>query len=208
MARYTGAVCRLCRREGTKLFLKGERCYTKKCAVDRRAYAPGQHGQGRKKVSEYGKQLRTKQFARRFYGVLEGQFRHYFEMAEKMPGVTGENLLRLLESRLDNVIYRLGLASSRAEARQLVLHGHFNVNGRKVNIPSFLTKVGQVITVKESSRQNDKIKSIFEANSSRPVPKWLDLNRDTLEAKIAAVPNREEIDLPIEETLIVELYSK
>jgi small subunit ribosomal protein S4 len=208
MARYTGPVCRLCRREGQKLFLKGERCYTKKCAVDRRTYAPGQHGQGRKKVSEYGKQLRTKQFARRFYGVLEGQFRHYFEMAEKMPGVTGENLLRLLESRLDNVIYRLGLASSRAEARQLVLHGHFSVNGRKVNIPSFLTKVGQVITVKESSRQNDKIKSIVEANSSRPVPKWLDLNRETLEAKIVAVPNREEIDLPIEETLIVELYSK
>lgn len=208
MARYTGSVCRLCRREGTKLFLKGERCYTKKCSVDRRSYAPGQHGQGRKKVSEYGKQLRTKQFARRFYGVLEGQFRHYFEMAEKMPGVTGENLLRLLESRLDNVIYRLGLASSRAEARQLVLHGHYNVNGRKVNIPSYLTKVGEVITVKDSSRQNEKIKSIIEANSARPVPKWLDFNRENLEAKIVAVPNREDIDLPIEETLIVELYSK
>lgn len=208
MARYTGAVCRICRREGQKLFLKGERCYTKKCAVDRRAYAPGQHGQGRKKVSEYGKQLRTKQYARRYYGVLESQFRHYFEMAEKMQGVTGENLLRLLESRLDNVIYRLGLASSRAEARQLVLHGHFNVNGRKVNIPSYLTRVGEVISVKDSSRQNDKIKSIIEANSSRPIPKWLDLNRDTLEARVVSVPNREEIDLPIEETLIVELYSK
>ena len=208
MARYTGAVCRICRREGQKLFLKGDRCYTKKCAVDRRAYAPGQHGQGRKKVSEYGKQLRTKQYARRYYGVLESQFRHYFEMAEKMQGVTGENLLRLLESRLDNVIYRLGLASSRAEARQLVLHGHFNVNGRKVNIPSYLTRVGEVISVKDSSRQNDKIKSIIEANSSRPIPKWLDLNRDTLEARVVSVPNREEIDLPIEETLIVELYSK
>lgn len=208
MARYTGSVCRLCRREGTKLFLKGERCYTKKCAVDRRAYAPGQHGQGRKKVSEYGKQLRTKQFAKRFYGVLEVQFRHYFEMAEKMPGVTGENLLSLLESRLDNVIYRLGLASSRAEARQFVLHGHFTVNGRKVNIPSYMTKVGQVISVKEASRQNEKIKSIFEANSARPVPKWLEINRETLEAKVVAVPTREDIDLPIEETLIVELYSK
>lgn len=208
MARYTGSVCRLCRREGTKLFLKGERCYTKKCSVDRRAYAPGQHGQGRKKVSEYGKQLRTKQFAKRYYGVLEVQFRHYFEMAEKMPGVTGENLLSLLESRLDNVIYRLGLASSRAEARQFVLHGHYTVNGRKVNIPSFMTKVGQVISVQESARQNEKIKSIFEANSARPVPKWLEINRETLEAKVVAVPTREDIDLPIEETLIVELYSK
>lgn len=208
MARYTGPVCRLCRREGQKLFLKGERCYSKKCAVDRRAYAPGQHGQGRKKVSEYGRQLRTKQFARRYYGVLEGQFRHYFEMAEKMPGVTGENLLRLLESRLDNVVYRLGLASSRAEARQLVTHGHYTVNGRKVNIPSFLTKPGQVVAVKDGSRQSDKIKAIVEANASRPIPKWLELNRETLEAKVVAVPNREDIDLPIEETLIVELYSK
>ena len=208
MARYTGPVCRLCRREGQKLFLKGDRCYTKKCSIDRRPYAPGQHGQGRKKLSEYGKQLRTKQIARRYYGVLEGQFRHYFELAEKMPGVTGENLLALLESRLDNVIYRLGLASSRAQARQLVLHGHFTVNGRKVNIPSYLTKVGQVISVKESSRQNEGLKAIFEANSSRPVPKWLDMNRDTLEAKIVAVPSREDIDLSIEETLIVELYSK
>ena len=209
MARYTGPACKLCRREGQKLFLKGERCYTGKCAVARRAYAPGQHGQARnKKQSEYGRQLRTKQYARRYYGVLEGQFRHYFEMAEKMPGVTGENLLRLLESRLDNVIYRLGLASSRAEARQLVLHGHYTVNGRKVNIPSFLTKVGQVIAVKDGSRQSEKLKAIFEANSSRPVPKWLELNRETLEAKVVAVPNREDIDLPIEETLIVELYSK
>lgn len=208
MARYTGAVCRLCRREGQKLFLKGDRCYSRKCSFDRRSYAPGQHGQGRKKVSEYGKQLRTKQIARRYYGVLEGQFRRYFELAEKMPGVTGENLLAILESRLDNVIYRLGLASSRAQARQLVLHGHFTVDGRKVNIPSYLTKVGQVISVKESSRQNENIKHIFEVNSSRPVPQWLEMNRDALEAKVVAMPSREDIELPIEETLIVELYSK
>ncbi|MGN0171982.1 MAG: 30S ribosomal protein S4 [Acutalibacteraceae bacterium] len=208
MARYTGAVCRLCRREGQKLFLKGERCYTGKCSVERRSYAPGQHGQGRKKVSEYGKQLRTKQFAKRYYGVLENQFRHYFELAEKMQGVTGENLLRLLESRLDNVVYRLGFASSRAQARQLVTQGHFTVNGRKVNVPSFLVKPGMVVAVKDSSRQLGLMKSIVEANESRPVPQWLDLNRETQEAKVTALANREDIDLPIEETLIVELYSK
>ena len=208
MARYTGAVCRICRREGQKLFLKGERCYTEKCAVARRSYAPGQHGQGRKKVSEYGRQLRTKQFVRRYYGVLENQFRHYFEKAEKMPGMTGENLLRLLESRLDNVVYRLGFASSRAEARQMVSHAHFTVDGRKVNIPSYLVKPGQVVAIKESSRQLDKVKAILEANSARPIPAWLDLNRDTTEAKVVALPNREDIDLPVEETLIVELYSK
>ncbi len=208
MARYTGAVCRMCRREGQKLFLKGERCYTGKCALTRRSYAPGQHGQGRKKVSEYGRQLRTKQFVRRYYGVLESQFRLYFEKAEKMAGATGENLLRLLESRLDNVVYRLGYASSRAEARQLVSHAHFTVNGRKVNIPSYLVKPGQVIAIKESSRSLDKIKAVLEANSARPVPAWLDVNRDTTEAKVVALPNREDIDLPVEETLIVELYSK
>ena len=209
MARYTGAVCRICRREGQKLFLKGERCYTGKCALERRSYAPGQHGQARaRKASEYGKQLRTKQFARRYYGVLEGQFRHYFELAEKMQGVTGENLLRLLESRLDNVVYRLGFGSSRAEARQLVTQGHFTVNGRKVNIPSYLTKVGQTIAVKETSRQLGKIKGIVEANSARPVPKWLEADKEKLEAKIVAVAERADIDLPIEETLIVELYSK
>ncbi len=208
MARYTGPACRLCRREGQKLFLKGDRCYSDKCAVARRAYAPGQHGQGRKKVSEYGKQLRTKQYARRYYGVLEGQFHHYFEMATKMPGVTGENLLRLLESRLDNVVYRLGFASSRAQARQLVTQGHFTVNGRKVNIPSYLTKVGQVVAVKDGSRSLEYMKAIIEGNASRPIPKWLDLNRETLEAKIVAPAAREDIDLPIEETLIVELYSK
>jgi small subunit ribosomal protein S4 len=209
MARYTGAVCRLCRREGQKLFLKGERCYTGKCSVARRSYAPGQHGQARnKKASEYGRQLRTKQYAKHYYGVLEGQFRHYFEMAENMQGVTGENLLRLLESRLDNVVYRLGFASSRAEARQLVTQGHFTVNGRKVNIPSYLVKVGQTVAVKEGSRSLEKIKTIVESNSSRVVPKWLEINRDNMEAKVAAMPVREDIDLPIEETLIVELYSK
>ena len=209
MARYTGAVCKLCRREGQKLFLKGERCYTGKCALDRRAYAPGQHGQARnRKASEYGKQLRTTQFAKRYYGVLESQFRHYFEMAEKMNGVTGENLLVLLESRLDNVIYRLGLAASRAEARQLVTHRHFSVNGRTVNIPSFLVKPGMVVAVREGSRSLDKIKSIVEANGARPVPKWLEMDREKLEGKVLALATREDIDLPIEETLIVELYSK
>ncbi len=209
MARYTGSVCKLCRREGQKLFLKGERCYTGKCAIDRRSYAPGQHGQARnKKASEYGKQLRTKQVARRYYGVLEGQFRHYFEMANKMPGVTGENLLALLESRLDNVVYRMGLASSRAEARQLVTQKHFSVNGRTVNIPSFLVKPGMVIAVREKSRTLGKIKGIVEANSARPIPAWLDADREKMEAKVVAMAKREDIDLAIEETLIVELYSK
>lgn len=209
MARYTGAVCKLCRREGQKLFLKGERCYTGKCAVDRRSYAPGQHGQARnKKASEYGKQLRTKQFAKRYYGVLEGQFRHYFEMAEKMPGAAGENLLTLLESRLDNVVYRMGLASSRAEARQLVGHKHFSVNGRTVNIPSFLVKPGMVVALREGSRSLDKMKTIAETNGSRPVPKWLEMDKEKQEAKVVALATREDIDLPIEETLIVELYSK
>ena len=210
MARYTGAVCRQCRREGQKLFLKGERCYSDKCAiVARKASAPGQHGQARnKKASEYGKQLRTKQFAKRYYGVLEGQFRHYFELATKMTGVTGENLLRLLESRLDNVVYRLGFAASRAEARQLVTQGHFTVDGRKVNVPSYLVKPGQVVAMKESSRQLEKMKAIIEANSARPVPQWLDLDRANQSAKVVSLANREDIDLPIEETLIVELYSK
>ena len=209
MARYTGAVCRLCRREGQKLFLKGERCYSGKCAIERRAYAPGQHGQARnKKASEYGKQLRTKQFAKRYYGVLEGQFRHYFELATKMTGVTGENLLRLLESRLDNVVYRLGFAASRAEARQLVTQGHFTVDGRKVNVPSYLVKPGQVVAMKEGSRQLEKMKAIIEANSARPDPQWLDLDRANQSAKVVSLANREDIDLPIEETLIVELYSK
>ena len=171
MARYTEAVCRQCRREGQKLFLKGDRCYTQKCAIDCRGYAPGQHGQGRKKMSEYGSQLREKQKAKRYYGLLENQFYHYFELAEKMSGMTGENLLKLLESRLDNVVYRAGFAMSRPEARQLVTHGHFTVDGRKVNIPSFLVKPGMVITLKDSSKSLDKIKANVEANASRPAPK-------------------------------------
>ena len=208
MARYTGAVCRLCRREGMKLYLKGERCYTDKCSIKKRQYAPGQHGQGRKKLSEYGVQLREKQKARRYYGILEGQFRHYFELAEKKQGITGENLLSILETRLDNVAYRLGIGTSRAEARQLVRHGHILVNGKKVNIPSFLVSVGDVITLKEASRGSEKIKAVLEATSGRSVPKWLDYNRDTLEAKVIAAPARDDIDIEIAEHLIVELYSK
>ena len=208
MARYTDAVCRQCRREGQKLFLKGERCYGEKCALSRRQYAPGQHGQGRSKSSEYGQQLREKQKAKRFYGVLESQFRSYYDMAERRPGKTGENLLSILESRLDNVVYRLGFAMSRAEARQMVSHGHFTVNGRKVNIPSYQVKPGMVITLKESSRGIEKIKANIEANESHPVPKWLEYDAANLIAKVAAVPAREDVDLPIEEHLIVELYSK
>lgn len=208
MARYTGAVCRQCRREGQKLFLKGERCYTDKCAIARRAYAPGQHGQGRKKSSEYGVQLRAKQMTRRFYGVLESQFRKYYVMAEKREGKTGDALLAILESRLDNVVYRLGWASSHAEARQLVSHGHFTVNGKRVDIPSYLTKPGEVIAIAEKSRSNEKFKQVIEANASRPVPKYLELNKDAFEGKVVAVAQREEIDLAVDETLIVELYSK
>ena len=209
MARYTDAVCRQCRREGQKLFLKGDRCYTDKCGVDRRPFAPGQHGQGRnKKLSEYGMQLREKQKARRYYGVLESQFHKYYEMATKRKGVTGENLLSILESRLDNVVYRLGFAMSRPEARQVVGHGHFLVDGKKVDIASYLVKPGQTITLKDSSRSLDKFKANLEANGSRPAPKWLDFDKNTLTAKVVALPVREDIDLPIEEHLIVELYSK
>ena len=209
MARYTGAVCRQCRREGQKLFLKGDRCYTGKCALDRRpAQTPGQHGKGRKKLSEYAMQHREKQKTRRYYGVLESQFAKYFEMASAKQGVTGENLLRILESRLDNVVYRLGLAMSRPEARQLVSHNHFSVNGKKVNIPSYLVKAGDVISLNEKSRGSDKFKAIIEANASRAVPAWLDMDKNKLEAKVVNLPAREEIDLPVEEHLIVELYSK
>ena len=208
MARYTEAVCRLCRREGQKLFLKGDRCYSGKCAIDRRAYAPGQHGQSRKKLSEYGLQLREKQKAKRFYGVLEGQFAHYYELAEKKAGVTGENLLQILESRLDNVIYRLGFGLSRAEARQLVVHGHFLVNGNKVDIPSYLVKEGDVITIKETSRSLPKIKAVIEATEGKNIPEWLDLDRNTLQGKVVTLAKRSDIDLEIEEHLIVELYSK
>jgi small subunit ribosomal protein S4 len=208
MARYTDAVCRLCRREGQKLFLKGDRCYTDKCAADRRPYPPGQHGQGRKKASDYGTQLREKQKAKRYYGILESQFRGYYDVAAKRKGKTGENMLALLESRLDNVIYRLGFAMSRAEARQLVLHGHFQVNGRKVNIPSFLVKPGMIITIKEKSRSLDKFKAVIEANAFRQPPKWLEYDGNAMLAKVVALPEREDIDIPIEEQLIVEFYSK
>ena len=208
MARYTGAVCKLCRREGKKLFLKGDRCYTSKCAFERRSYAPGQHGQNRSKNSEYGLQLRAKQQARRYYGIQEGQFHKYFLMAERKAGVTGENLLRICESRLDNVVYTLGWASSRAEARQLVTHGHFEVNGKKVDIPSYLLKAGDTVSIKSKSKDSAKFKTVLEANASRPVPSWLDLNAEALSAKVVALPEREQIEVPVEEHLIVEFYSK
>lgn len=208
MARYTGPVCKLCRREGKKLFLKGDRCYSAKCGVSRRSYAPGQHGQSRKKASEYGIQLRAKQQARRYYGIQEGQFHKYFLDAERKTGVTGENLLRLCESRLDNVVYTIGWASSRAEARQLVTHGHFRVNGKKVDIPSYLLRVGDAVSIKPKSKESEKFKAVLEANASRPVPKWLSVDRTALEAKVLAMPEREEILVPVEEHLIVEYYSK
>ena len=208
MARYTGAVCRLCRREGMKLFLKGERCYSDKCSLNKRAYAPGQHGQGRKKLSGYGLQLREKQKAKRFYGVLESQFAHYFDLAEKKKGVTGENLLQILESRFDNVVYRLGFGLYRAEARQLVVHGHFTINGKKVDIPSYLVKEGDVIALKEGSRSLPKIKAILEATEGKTIPKWLDLDTNTMQAKVVALAQRDDIDIEIAEHLIVELYSK
>ena len=209
MARYIGESCRVCRREGEKLFLKGSRCYSDKCAITRRAYAPGQHGQKRKKQSEYGTQLREKQKAKAFYGVLESQFRKYFEEAARSKGVTGTRLLQILESRLDNVVYRLGLATSRSQARQLVRHGHFEVNGVKVNIPSYLTKVGEVVKVKESSANSEIFKQIVEATENgRPVPTWLEADLSNRTGKIVALPSRDEIDLPVKEHLIVELYSK
>lgn len=208
MARYKDSVCRLCRREGLKLYLKGDRCYTPRCAVDRRAYAPGQHGQGRKKVSEYGLQLREKQKARRMYGILEGQFRRYFDKAERQQGVTGENLLRLLERRLDNIVYRLGLGASRNEARQLVRHGHFTVNGRKVNIPSFLVKVGDVIAVRDKSKDSPRIKELMERAADRTPPAWLEFDADPAIGRVVALPARDQIDAPVQEHLIVELYSR
>ena len=208
MARYTEAVCRQCRREGQKLFLKGDRCYTGKCAMECRSGNPGQHGQGRSKNSEYGLQLREKQKAKRYYGVLEKQFRSYYELAERRPGQAGQNLLAILESRLDNVIYRLGFAMSRAEARQLVTHGHFTVNGRKVNIPSFQVKPGMVISLTEKGKSMQKVKENIEDNAFRPAPKWIEYDKNNMTAKIVAVPARDDIDMPIEEHLIVELYSK
>ena len=208
MARYTGAVCRLCRREGQKLFLKGERCYSEKCSFNARAYAPGQHGQGRKKSSEYGTQLRAKQRARRFYGVQEAQFHHYFEMAERKQGITGDNLLKILESRLDNVVYRVGFASSRAEARQLIGHGHFEVNGHRVDIASYLLKAGDVIAICDKSKALEKMKGVVEANASRPAPAWIDVDKENCSAKVIALPERDQIDAPVEEQPIVEFYSK
>lgn len=208
MARYTGASCKLCRREGQKLFLKAERCYTNKCSIDRRPYAPGMHGQQRKKVSEYGLQLREKQKAKRFYGVLESQFRRYYEMAIRKKGVTGENLLQILESRLDNVVHRMGFGSSRDEARQLVTHGHFFVNGRRVSIPSYLVKPGDEIEVAQGSKKSPRFKEILDITGSKVVPKWLEVDQENLNGKVVSMPNREDIDLPIQEHLIVELYSK
>ena len=208
MARYTGASCRQCRREGMKLFLKGERCHTDKCAIVTRNYAPGQHGQGRKKVSNYGLQLREKQKVKRIYGVLETQFKNLYERAEKMNGMTGVNLLSLLERRLDNVVYRMGLASSRKEARQLVGHGHFLLNGKKADIASMTVKAGDVITVKERSKSSAKFKALVEANASKVAPKWLEANLEEMSAKVVALPTREDIDLEIAEHLIIELYSK
>lgn len=208
MARYTGAVCRLCRREGVKLYLKGERCYSDKCAIDRRPYAPGQHGQGRKKVSEYGLQLREKQKARRIYGVFEKQFRGYYEEAARRKGITGETLLQILESRLDNVVYRLGFAASRPEARQLVRHGHFTVNGRRVDIPSYLTKPGDVIAIKEKSLESPRIKELIEAAEGKIVPAWLERDLNEKSGRVVRMPAREEIDIPVAEQMIVELYSR
>ena len=205
MARYTGAVCKLCRREGKKLFLKGERCTSSKCSLERRSYAPGQHGQGRKKLTEYGLQLRAKQTARRYYGLSESQFRKYFMMAVRHEGVTGDNLLRICESRLDNIVYSLGWATSRAEARQLVTHGHFLVNGKRVDIPSYLCKAGDVVAIKKASLDSEKFKAILEKTGT--IPAWLEASDDNT-AKIVALPERDQIDVPVEEHLIVEFYSR
>ncbi len=208
MARYTGPNCKMCRREGCKLYLKGERCTNGKCAFDHRSVAPGQHGAARKKVGDYGKHLREKQKARRYYGVLESQFRIYYKMAEKQEGITGSNLLILLERRLDNLVYRMGMAASRKEARQLVLHGHFTLNGKKVTIPSLLVKAGDVIAVKETSKDNAKFKALAETFATATTPKWLENDVQNLATKVVALPAREDIDFDFDEQLIVELYSK
>ncbi|ACM21941.1 ribosomal protein S4 [Geotalea daltonii FRC-32] len=208
MARYTGPSCRLCRRENTELFLKGERCYTDKCAIKRRNYPPGQHGQGRSKTSDYGVQLREKQKVRRIYGILENQFRGYFERADRLKGVTGENLLFLLERRLDNIVYRLGFASSRIEARQLVRHGHFTLNGKKVTIPSIQVKTGDTVELREKSRKVASINESLEAVVRRGIPQWLELDKGAFKGSVKTLPVREDITMPIQEQLIVELYSK
>jgi small subunit ribosomal protein S4 len=209
MARYTGAVCRLCRREGMKLFLKGERCYTEKCAIEKRNFPPGQHGKSRRaKLAGYGIQLREKQKVKRIYGVLEEQFRRYFESAERQRGITGETLLQLLERRLDNVVYRLGLATSRAQARQLVRHGHFLVNGKKVDIPSYSVRPGDVVSIRATSQKNPTIAHAIEEVKGRGIPAWLTFDAGDQAGKIVSLPTREQINLPVQEQLIVELYSK
>ncbi|MDD6927452.1 MAG: 30S ribosomal protein S4 [Candidatus Borkfalkiaceae bacterium] len=207
MARYTESKCRLCRREGAKLFLKGEKCYKQTCPFEKRPTAPGQHGAARKKVSEYGLQLREKQKTKRIYGVLEGQFHEYYVKADRMKGITGENMLSLLERRLDNVVFRMGIAASRTQARQLVTHGHFTVNGKNVNIPSYTIKAGDVVAVKESSKDNKYFTEIKQMKKGT-MPKWVDFNPETLEGKVIALPVREDIDSQIAEHMIVELYSK
>ncbi|GMV39232.1 MAG: 30S ribosomal protein S4 [Myxococcales bacterium] len=208
MARYIGPVCRLCRREGMKLMLKGERCYTEKCAIERRGYAPGQHGQRRSKLSEYGQQLREKQKVKRMYGLLEKQFRRYFALAERKKGITGENLLQLLERRLDNVIYRMGFAGNRSEARQLVRHGHFRLNGRRADVPSILVRAGDVLELKERSRSVARIVESLDSVDRRGVPQWVDLDKGSFKGMVRSLPAREDIMMPIDEQLIVELYSK
>ena len=208
MAKYTGAKCRLCRREGCKLFLKGDKCYKTSCPFEKRPVAPGQHGAGRHKVSEYGQQLREKQKTKRIYGVLENQFRAYFETADRMKGITGENMLSLLERRLDNVVYRLGFAPSRTTARQLVTHAHFTVNGKNVNIASYQLRAGDVVAVKENKRNNKYFEAFKQTEHANNVPKWLEFDAEKLEGKVIALPKREDIDLQIQEQMIVELYSK
>ena len=208
MARYSDPVCRLCRREGMKLFLKGDRCFKDKCAIERRNYAPGQHGRRRSKVLGYGLQLREKQKVKRIYGILERQFRLYFQRAESRPGITGENLLRQLEQRLDNVVYSLGFAASRAQARQLVRHGHIEVNGKKLNIPSYQVRKGDTIAVREKSKKNDQIRQAVETASGRGIPSWLELDAEAMRGRVVEMPRRDDIRLPIQEQLIVELYSK
>lgn len=208
MARYTGPLCRLCRREGEKLFLKGTRCYTEKCAVERRKYPPGQHGQSRGKLSDYGMQLREKQKVRRVYWIMEDQFRNYFEKASRLKGITGEQLLQLLESRLDNVVYRMGFALNRRESRQLVRHGHFTVNGRKTDIPSYILKDGDIVAVAEKSRESQVITESLSIAEHRGFPGWVEVDIKSLTGKFVRVPSRDEIQLPVQEQLIVELYSK
>ena len=208
MSRYRGPACKLCRREGLKLFLKGDRCYTEKCAIERRPYAPGQHGQTHMKFSEYGTQLREKQKVKRMYGLVEQPFRLTFHRAENQKGVTGDNLIQFLERRLDNVVYRLGFANSRTEARLLIRHGHFNVNDRSVNVPSYGVKAGDVVTLREKSKKMDRILKSMESVDRRGIPDWLELNKDELKGSIKILPERSTVTMPINEQLIVELYSK